>query len=161
MRRLLAVLLTAALFWPLSAPLAVQPGEMLEDPALEARARDISKGIRCLVCQNQDIDSSNADLARDLRVLIRERLVEGDSDEQVESYLVERYGDYVLLKPPFKASTYLLWVGPFVILLVGALGVAAYLRRSSTAPTGVAAAQPLSESERRKVQQILSQREES
>ena len=84
----------------------------------------------------------------------------GKSDDEIYAYMTDRYGDYVLLKPPFKASTYLLWVGPFVILLVGALGVAAYLRRSSTAPNGVAAAQPLSESERRKVQQILSRRDE-
>lgn len=109
--------------------LAVEPGEMLSDPALEARARAISRGIRCLVCQNQSIDESQADLARDLRLLIRQRLVAGDSDAQVRDYLVARYGDFVLLKPPFKPTTYLLWFGPAAMLFAAALGVAAYFRR--------------------------------
>ena len=141
-----------------SGPLwAVNPDEMLENPALEERAREISKGIRCVVCQNQDIDSSNAELARDLRLLIRERLVEGDSDDQVESYLVARYGDYVLLKPPFKASTLLLWLGPFLLLLLGGIASAFYLRRRAAGVEEAAAPAPLSAEERAKVQRILDQ----
>ena len=141
-----------------SGPLwAVNPDEMLENPALEERAREISKGIRCVVCQNQDIDSSNAELARDLRLLIRERLVEGDSDDQVESYLVARYGDYVLLKPPFKASTLLLWLGPFLLLLLGGIASAFYLRRRAAGVEEAATPAPLSAEERAKVQRILDQ----
>ena len=101
---------------------AVNPDEMLDDPALEARAREISKGLRCLVCQNQSIDDSDADLARDLRVLVRERLVSGDSDGQVIDYVVSRYGDFVRLRPPFKAPTYALWLGP---ALIGGAGLLA------------------------------------
>ena len=130
---------------------------MLENPALEERAREISKGIRCVVCQNQDIDSSNAELARDLRLLIRERLVEGDSNDQVESYLVARYGDYVLLKPPFKASTLLLWLGPFLLLLLGGIASAFYLRRRAAGVEEAATPAPLSAEERAKVQRILDQ----
>jgi cytochrome c-type biogenesis protein CcmH len=106
---------------------AVQPDEVLDDPVLEARAREISQNLRCLVCQNQSIDDSNADLARDLRIIVRQRLVAGDSDEDVLQYLVDRYGDYVLLTPPVRGSTYVLWFGPIVILLVagGALLFAA------------------------------------
>ena len=114
--------LAAALFLSLSAPaFAVQPDEVLKDPAMEARAREISKELRCLVCQNQSIDDSNAPLARDLRVLVRERLVAGDDNTDVLGYITARYGDYVLLRPPFKASTYVLWIGPVIILLLGAL----------------------------------------
>src|SRR5215218_7215581 len=91
--------------------LAVQPDEVLKDPALERRARDISSGLRCLVCQNQSIDESDASLAKDLRVLVRERLVAGDSDDQVRDFLVQRYGEFVLLKPAFRAHTLLLWLG--------------------------------------------------
>jgi cytochrome c-type biogenesis protein CcmH len=99
---------------------AVEPDEILKDPALEARARALSEGLRCLVCQNQSIDDSNAPLARDLRLLLRERLTKGDSDEQAVEYIVSRYGDFVLLKPRFDASTMLLWIGPFAILLLAA-----------------------------------------
>jgi cytochrome c-type biogenesis protein CcmH len=116
-----------------SSALAVQPNEMLQDPKLEARAREISKDLRCLVCQNQSIDDSDADLARDLRVLLRQRLVAGDSNAQAKQYLVDRYGDYVLLKPPFNMETLVLWVGPFALLLIG--GVAAFsLYRRRSAP---------------------------
>lgn len=111
--------------------LAVQPDEVLDDPALEARAREISKDIRCLVCQNQSIDDSNADLARDLRIIVRERLVAGDSDREVKRYLVDRYGDYVLLTPPMSIGTALLWGGPFVLVLLGALGVFVWFRNQS------------------------------
>jgi cytochrome c-type biogenesis protein CcmH len=114
----------------LSAPaFAVMPDEKLADPAMEARAREISKELRCLVCQNQSIDDSNADLARDLRVLVRERLVAGDSNDQVLAYVTDRYGDFVLLRPPLKSYTLVLWAGPFAVLLVAGLGTAVYLRR--------------------------------
>jgi len=109
--------------------LAVEPDEVLDDPALEARAREISAGLRCLVCQNESIDSSSADLAKDLRILVRERLVAGDSDDEVRAFMVARYGDFVLLKPPVKPETYVLWFGPAAILLIGALGVAVYIRQ--------------------------------
>jgi cytochrome c-type biogenesis protein CcmH len=91
---------------------AVEPDEILDDPVLEARARDLSAEIRCVVCQNESIDSSSAGIARDLRILLRERLVAGDSDAEVKDFLVARYGDYVLLRPPVKPATYLLWFGP-------------------------------------------------
>ncbi len=113
-----------------SGAFAVEPDEILDDAALEARARAISKQVRCVVCQNQDIDSSNAGVARDLRILVRERLVAGDSDQQVLDYLTTRYGDYVLFKPPWKATTYALWLGPFVILLIGGFAVAVLVWRS-------------------------------
>jgi cytochrome c-type biogenesis protein CcmH len=109
--------------------LAVEPSEMLDDPVLEQRARDLSAEIRCVVCQNESIDSSNAEIAHELRVLVRERLVAGDSDQEVRDYLVARYGDFVLLRPPMKPSTYLLWFGPFGILLIGVVAVLVYYRR--------------------------------
>ena len=121
---------------------AVEPDERLEDPALEARARGLSQNIRCLVCQNESIDSSNADLAKELRILVRERLLAGDSDEEVEAYLVSRYGDYVLLEPPVKSTTYLLWFGPIILLSIGVLAVLLYFRRQRVAaPAGARAAQ--------------------
>lgn len=110
------------------APLkAVEPDEILSDPALEARARALSLGLRCLVCQNQSIDDSNAPLARDLRILLRERLTAGDSDEQAVDFIVARYGDFVLLRPRFNAATWLLWIGPFALLL--AAGTYLFVRR--------------------------------
>jgi len=114
---------------------AVQPDEILADAALEARARVLSKELRCMVCQNQSIDDSDAPLARDLRILVRERLQAGDSDRQVIDFLVARYGEFVLLKPRFSAHTALLWLGPAAILLVGAFGlfVAAHRYRSGAA----------------------------
>ncbi len=111
------------------AALAVQPDEVLKDPALEHRAREISSGLRCLVCQNQSIDDSDAQLAKDLRLLVRERLVAGDSDQAVRDYLVQRYGEFVLLKPTFKAHNLLLWLTPVLVLALGAFGVYAALRR--------------------------------
>jgi cytochrome c-type biogenesis protein CcmH len=108
---------------------AVRPDEMLSDPALEARARAISKEIRCVVCQSENIDDSDADMAHDLRVLIREQLVQGKSDDQVRDFLVARYGDFVLLKPPFKAKTLLLWIGPFALLVIAAGGILLFYRR--------------------------------
>jgi cytochrome c-type biogenesis protein CcmH len=123
------LILVIALVALAPASFAVQPDERLADPVLEARARALSEEIRCLVCQNQSIDDSEADLAHDLRVIVRERIKAGDSDEAVLAFLVARYGDYVLLKPPVKPSTYPLWFGPIVILGIGALGAALYLRR--------------------------------
>jgi cytochrome c-type biogenesis protein CcmH len=98
---------------------AVQPDELLQDPQLEARARSVSAGLRCLVCQNQSIDESDASVAKDLRVLIREQLSHGKSDTEIVDYIVSRYGDYVLLKPRFTPSTYLLWFTPFALVLAG------------------------------------------
>ncbi|MFS8180653.1 cytochrome c-type biogenesis protein CcmH [Pseudovibrio denitrificans] len=121
MRYLSIVLVLFALI--ATPTLAVEPDEMLSDPVLEARAREISKELRCVVCQNQDIDSSNAGVARDLRLLVRERLVAGDTNDEVLAFIQARYGDYVLLKPPFKPSTYVLWFAPsFLIFLVFVLG---------------------------------------
>ena len=114
------VLLFALLLAP--AAWAVEPDEMLKDPVLESRARELSRHLRCLVCQNQSIDDSAAPLARDLRVLVRERLVAGDSDDKVLAFLTQRYGSFVLLKPPVKPATYLLWFGPFAVLILGGLG---------------------------------------
>ncbi|WP_439138830.1 cytochrome c-type biogenesis protein [Planktotalea sp.] len=113
----------------LALPLgAVQPDEVLDDPVLEQRARDLSKGLRCLVCQNESIDESDASLARDLRILLRERLVQGDTDEQAISFIVDRYGEYVLLRPTVTGSNWLLWAaGPLMLLMAGGVGFA-YLR---------------------------------
>jgi len=135
---LLAVL--AALTFTGSPSLAVQPDEVLDDPALESRARDLSKELRCLVCQNQSIDDSDADLARDLRLIVRERLVEGDSDREVLDFVVARYGDYVLLRPPVNLATAGLWFGPFVILLIAGTAVFFWLRRRPAGGADVASA---------------------
>lgn len=121
MKRLLALLALLSCFAVPS--LAVQPDEVLDDPALEQRARDISGGLRCLVCQNQSIDDSDAELARDLRLLVRERLVAGDSNDEVEQYLVDRYGEYVLLNPRMSTHTLLLWIAAPVLLLAGLAGL--------------------------------------
>ena len=117
------------IFGELQHAQAVNPTEMLGNDLLEKRARHISKDIRCVVCQNQSIDDSDAPLARDLRVLIRQRLVEGDTDQEVISYLVSRYGDFVLLTPPVKGATLFLWFGPVVFALLGMLGLVLYFRR--------------------------------
>jgi len=138
----------------LAAPaMAVEPSEMLDDPVLEQRARDLSAEIRCVVCQNESIDSSNAEIAHELRVLVRERLVAGDSDQQVLDYLVARYGDFVLLRPPVKPSTWLLWFGPFAILLIDAVAVFVYFRRQRTAATTPPAA--LSRDEETRLARLL------
>lgn len=127
---------------------AVQPDEMLADPAMEARARDIGSELRCLVCQNESIDESNADLARDLRRLVRERLQQGDSNRQVLDYIVSRYGDFVLLRPPLKPTTWVLWFGPPTILLLGGIALVLYFRRRARgAVPGLAGEQPLSAAE--------------
>lgn len=108
---------------------AVNPDEMLSNPVMEERAREISKELRCLVCQNQSIDDSDAELARDLRVLVRERLIAGDDNDEVIDYIVARYGDYVLLSPPLKPETYILWASPAVLALLALIAVFAFYRR--------------------------------
>lgn len=108
---------------------AVEPDEILSDPVLEARARDISSNLRCVVCQNEAIDTSNSGVARDLRLLVRERLVAGDTDDQVYDYVVARYGDFVLFRPPWKPSTYALWLSPIFAALIGVLAVFGIFRR--------------------------------
>lgn len=124
------------LFVFLAAPLwAVQPDEILDDPALEARARSISQGLRCLVCQNESIDESHASLARDLRILLRERLVAGDSDTEAVRFIVDRYGEYVLLTPTLRGANWLLWAaGPLMLLIAGGVGITYVRRRSTTMP---------------------------
>ncbi len=124
----------------LAAPVvALSPDEILDDPVLEQRARDISAGLRCLVCQNQSIDDSDADLAKDLRVLVRERLVAGDSDEAVRQYLVDRYGEYVLLNPRVNGHTLLLWIAAPVLLLAGLGTLLVTARRRRVAEAGLSA----------------------
>jgi cytochrome c-type biogenesis protein CcmH len=130
-------LLTLLLALAPSASFAVRPDEMLKDPALEARARTLSEELRCMVCQNQSIDDSEAPLAHDLRVLVRQRLEAGDSDKQVLAYLVARYGDFVLLKPPFKPETLLLWVLPPLALIAGLGALILMARRRKAAPAPV------------------------
>ena len=150
--RQFALLLFAAML--LAGPaLAVLPDEQLADPALEARARQISQGLRCVVCQNQSIDDSDAALAADLRLIVRERLLAGDTDEQAFAYIVDRYGSFVLLKPPLDAETILLWLAPLLVLVPGGIGVVLYLRRRARAP--VVASTPLSDEERRTLARIL------
>jgi cytochrome c-type biogenesis protein CcmH len=136
-RLFFAALLAAGIGWP--AARAVEPSERLADPALEARARGLSQELRCLVCQNQSIDESNADLAHDLRALLRQRLVAGDTDRQVLDYIVARYGVFVLLDPPFAPATYLLWLTPPVLVLGAGLFVLlrARLRRPRPEPAAL------------------------
>jgi cytochrome c-type biogenesis protein CcmH len=131
---------------------AIEPQEQLTDPALEARARTLGQELRCLVCQNESIDDSNADLARDLRTIVRERLTAGDSDQQVLGFVTARYGDYVLLRPPVRAGTLLLWFGP-VVLLVAAI-IAMMLRRRRRAKAEPA---PLSTEEHRRLARLLDE----
>ena len=144
------VVLVFAVLLPIGAA-AVEPDEMLSDPALEARAREISAELRCMVCQNQSIDDSNADLARDLRLLVRSRLEAGDSDDEVIDYVVSRYGEFVLLKPRFSPHTWLLWGAPALLILLGAIG----LSRLVAARRG--ADRPLSRDEELRLEKILSE----
>jgi cytochrome c-type biogenesis protein CcmH len=137
----------------LTAPsFAVEPSEQLKNPELEARARAISSGLRCLVCQNETIDESNASLAHDIRVLLRERLTDGDTDEQAVKAIVDRYGEFVLLNPPVQPATYVLWFGPVAILLAGLAGGLIWVRRRTGATEPV---QPLSPDERGRLDSIL------
>lgn len=132
MSRLLKIAL-ALLMLSLTPAFAVQPDEVLDDPVLESRARELSKGLRCLVCRNENIDESNADLARDLRLLLRERLVAGDSDQEAVDFIVDRYGEYALLKPTATGANWLLWAaGPLMLLIALTISVL-YLRKRATA----------------------------
>ncbi|QFT80688.1 Cytochrome c-type biogenesis protein CcmH precursor [Roseovarius sp. THAF27] len=148
MKRLVLILcLLASPLW------AVQPDEILDDPALEERAREISSGLRCLVCRNESIDDSNADLARDLRLLVRERLVAGDSDEEVIDFVVDRYGEYVLLNPVASGSNLVLWLAGPVMLLLGGLLAAVYIwGRAGAKPEGEAG---LSAAEEARLREIM------
>jgi cytochrome c-type biogenesis protein CcmH len=147
---LVCVLALAALISP---ALAVEPSEVLPDPALETRAREIGRALRCVVCQNQSIDDSSAEVARDMRRAVRERLTAGDSNGDVFAYMVARYGDYVLLKPPFKAGTLILWLGaPLLLLVAGAALLLAARRRRHTP---IVAPKPLDEEERRRLDALL------
>ena len=165
----------AVLFLGPSPAWAVNPDEIMADPVLEGRAREISKVLRCLVCQNQSIDDSDAGLAKDLRLLVRERLSKGDADAEVIEFVVSRYGDFVLLKPPFKATTLLLWLGPLLILGLGLVAVFAFFRPramtkamiGASARTGAGGSDagaeetaprtppPLSEDEKRRIEALM------
>ncbi|ETW11212.1 cytochrome C biogenesis protein [Roseivivax marinus] len=134
------------------AAFAVEPDEMLADPALEARAREISRDLRCVVCQNQNIDTSNAGVARDLRLLVRERLTAGDSDTEVIDFVTARYGDYVLLRPPFAPRTYALWLAPVGLVLIAVAIGAVVLARSRRLVGGTA----LTEAEESEVARLLA-----
>src|SRR5262245_31490883 len=149
------IVLTLAFFASLAAAAhAVQPDEVLNDPALEGRARHLSRELRCMVCQNQSIDDSDAPLARDLRILVRERLKAGDSDGQVIDFLVARYGEFVLLKPRFEWHTAILWLAPPVVLAFGAIALIAFLRRGGGGqPSGSNA--DLTAAEKKRVAELL------
>ncbi len=155
MRRVLLATLGVAVALIAQPALAVLPSEMLKDPALEARAQALSKDIRCQVCQNEDIDDSAAPLAADMRRLIREKILAGQTDQQILDFLVQRYGDNVLMRPPIKPSTWLLWFGPAALLIVTAtaIGVAARRRRTAAAPP-----QQLAPDEERRLREILERK---
>jgi cytochrome c-type biogenesis protein CcmH len=154
MRRWMAHAAMVVVAVTLAAPLlAVQPDEILPDPALETRARALSRELRCMVCQNQSIDDSDAPLARDLRILVRDRLKAGDSDGQVIDFLVDRYGEFVLLKPRFAWHTVALWSAPVLVLVIGILAlVMARRRTASAAPAG------LTPDEQRRIDTLLDRR---
>ena len=151
MRRLAVILLALSLGAP---ALAVQPDEVLSDPALEARARALSSELRCMVCQNQSIDDSDAELARDLRVLVRERLKAGDTDSQVIDFLVARYGEFVLLKPRFEWHTAPLWLAPAALLLIGGITLFVAMRRRGGLAAKPEAPAPLSKSEQARLAEL-------
>jgi cytochrome c-type biogenesis protein CcmH len=155
MRRWRHIALALACWGALAAAqpaLAVQPDEVLSDANLEARARALSRELRCMVCQNQSIDDSDAPLAKDLRVLVRERLTKGDSDEQVMDFLVSRYGEFVLLRPTFEWHTAILWLTPLIVLLAGAIAMLAAIRRRRVAAS---APPPLNADEERQLREVL------
>ncbi len=145
---------SALAFFLLLSPLpafAVNPDEVLSDPALEARARALSAQLRCMVCQNQSIDDSNAELARDLRLLVRERISEGDSDAAVIDYVVSRYGEFVLLRPRLRGETLLLWGAPILLFVGGAVAMALFVRRRA----GKAVGEPLTAEEKAELEKLL------
>lgn len=141
----------------LSLPaLAADPSEMLKDPALETRAENLGKELRCLVCQSESIEDSNADLAKDLRIVVREQIQSGKSDAEVKKFVVDRYGDYVLLRPPFKPTTLVLWLGPFAFFVLGLVAVWAFYRRRGASQNPAAPA-PLTEAEKRRLDALLKE----
>ncbi|MCI5046946.1 MAG: cytochrome c-type biogenesis protein CcmH [Aquisalinus sp.] len=152
MRKLLIAAVVACL--SLSPALAIDPEEVLEDPVLEERAREISKGLRCIVCKNQSIDESDAMLAKDLRILVRQRVAAGDSNEEVTDYVVDRYGEFVLLRPRFSTQNLLLWISPIFMLVIGA-GLAVYFLRLQKQPEVKVA--PLSEDEKKELDRLTSE----
>ena len=154
MRRLFLLLAAITICLSVLPALAVQPDEILNDPALERRAREISTGLRCLVCQNQSIDDSEAPLAKDLRILVRDRLKAGDTDAEVRDFVVQRYGEFVLLKPRFRAQTMLLWLTPAAVLAIGALSLLWVARRRRAV-----AGAPLSAEEEAELDLLLKQRQ--
>ena len=150
------IVAAAMMIYAMALPaVAVQPDEVLADAALEERARDISAGLRCVVCRNESIDQSNAEIARDLRLLVRERLVAGDSDDDVMRYIVERYGEYVLMRPTMTGSNILLWLAPLALILAGGGLSLAYIRRRAGAQAPAEAA--LSPEEEARLQAILKE----
>jgi cytochrome c-type biogenesis protein CcmH len=158
--RLTGVLTLVAVLMTAGAALAVEPDEILTDPALEARARALSSGLRCLVCQNQSIDDSNAPLARDLRLLVRERLKAGDSDAAVMQFVEDRYGEFVLLRPPLSWRTVVLWAAPLLALLFAVWTTArAWRRRQVPAIAQGEAQAPLSADEETRLHSILAENE--
>src|SRR3954469_2925239 len=158
MRKLIAVLIMMAFAaFGTSSALAVQPDEIMADPAKELRARDLSRELRCMVCQNQSIDDSEAPLARDLRLLVRERIAAGDSDTQVIDFLVARYGEFVLLKPRLNSHTWLLWLLPPLALCGGGLALWTYSRRRTpSGETGDQAALHLTEEEAARIERLIA-----
>jgi cytochrome c-type biogenesis protein CcmH len=152
-RRLFAAFLLVLVL--VGTAIAVEPSERLADPVLEARARAISQGLRCLVCQNESIDDSSADLAHDIRVLLRQRLVAGDTDAQAIQFIVSRYGDFVLLKPPVEPATWLLWFGPPALLLAGAVGIGLAVRRRRAVPEPP----PLTDIEKKNLDRLVQEME--
>ncbi|NVK17161.1 MAG: cytochrome c-type biogenesis protein CcmH [Methylocystaceae bacterium] len=155
MKKLIFVL--AALIAVNVSALAVEPDEILDDPALEERAREVSKDVRCVVCQNQSIDDSNSGIAKKMRILVRERIKEGDSNQQVIDYLVSRYGDFVLLKPPVKTKTLFLWFGPALMVVLGLIGIIFYYRRRSKETGETTGAAPLSPKEKARLEALLKE----
>jgi cytochrome c-type biogenesis protein CcmH len=151
--KLLRLLILCTVLFGTHTAFAVEPDEMLVDPALEARARTISRELRCMVCQNQSIDDSAAPLAHDLRVLVRERLKAGDNDQQVLDFLVARYGEFVLLRPRFEWRTAVLWLTPFAVLIVGAMALTAATKRRKGAMDP--AAEKLSVTEEARISELM------
>ncbi len=155
MKHLMFVLM--AFFVLTTAAQAVEPDEILADAALEARAREVSKDLRCVVCQNQSIDDSNSGIAKKMRVLVRDRITKGDSNQEVKDYLVSRYGDFVLLKPPVKAKTMFLWFGPALMVILGLVGIIFYYRRRSRETVETTGAAPLSAEEQARLEALLKE----
>lgn len=149
LNRFLMVLLLA--FVPVTGAFAIDPSEVLSDPVLEKRARSISSGLRCLVCQNQSIDESDADLAKDLRIVVRERLVAGDSDSEVIEFVVDRYGEFVLLQPTFAGHNLVLWLTAPLLFILGAIGLLAVGRKRTSAGP-----EPLSDKEKTELEKLIN-----